>query len=80
MTEDTIRFFINAIIRFGVEVFPQSYGEILIDMGDIIFYKVALEKRDDNAYLVIGNQKHYPVKDFIVTLGEMLKIIEQSAK
>ena len=30
--------------------------------------------------LVTGNQKHYPVKDFIVTPGEMLRIIEQSAK
>ena len=80
LTEDTIRFFINAIIRFGVEVFPQPSGEILIDRDDLIFYEVALEKRNDNAYLVTGNQKHYPVKDFIVTPGEMLKIIEQSTK
>ena len=80
LAEDTIRFFINAITRFGVEVFPQPSGEILIDMDDLIFYEVALEKRDDNAYLVTGNQKHYPVKDFIVTPGEMLKIIEQSEK
>ena len=78
LTEETIRFFINAIIRFGIEVFPQPSGEILIDMDDLIFYEVALEKRDDNAYLVTGNQKHYPVKNFIVTPSEMLKIIEQS--
>ena len=75
LTEDTIRFFINAIIRFGVEVFPQPSGEILIDMDDLIFYEGALEKRDDDAYLVTGNQKHYPVKDFIVMPGEMLKIL-----
>ena len=42
--------------------------------------EVAFEKRDDSAYLVTGNQKHYPVKDFIVTPSEMLKIIEQSEK
>ena len=80
LTHETVRFFIDAIIRFGIEVFPQSSGEILIDMDDLIFYEVALEKRDDNAYLVTGNQKHYPIKDFIVTPSEMLKIIEQNAK
>ncbi len=34
-------------------------------------------KRDDNAYLVTGNQKHYPVRDFIVTPAEMIAILEQ---
>ena len=80
LTEDNICFFLKAIIQFGVEVFPQPSGEILIDMDDLIFYEVALEKRDDNAYLVTGNQKHYPVRDFIVTPGEMMKIIDQNGK
>ena len=80
LTEVTIRFFINAIIQLGIEIFPQPSGEILIDMDDLIFYEVALEKRDDNAYLVTGNRKHYPIKDFIVTPGEMLEIIGQSAE
>ncbi len=30
-----------------------------------------------NAYLVTGNQKHYPVKDFIVTPSEMMEILDQ---
>lgn len=34
-----------------------------------------MEKRDDDAYLVTGNQKHYPFKKFIVTPTEMMKII-----
>lgn len=50
-------------------------GEILIDMDDLIFYEVAMEKRQDDAYLVTGNQKHYPVKDFIVTPSEMIAIL-----
>ena len=61
----------------GVEVFPQSTGEILVDMDDLVFYEVAMEKRDEDAYLVTGNQKHYPIRDFIVTPAEMMKIIEQ---
>ena len=47
----------------------------LVDMDDLIFYEVAMEKRDDDAYLVTGNQKHYPIRDFIVTPAEMMEII-----
>ena len=46
-------------------------------MDDLIFYEVAMEKRDDDSYLVTGNQKHYPVKDFIVTLAEMVDILKR---
>lgn len=33
----------------------------------------AMEKREDDAYLITGNQKHYPIKDFIVTPAEIIK-------
>ncbi len=74
--EETIQLVINAVKQYGVEVFPQPTGEIMIDMDDLIFYEVAMEKRDDDAYLVTGNQKHYPIREFIVTPAEMMKIIE----
>ena len=76
LQEDTIAFILKAITQYGVEVFPQPSGEILVDMDDLIFYEVALEKREDDAYLVTGNQQHYPIKDFIVTPAEMLNIIQ----
>ena len=63
------------IVKYGVEVFPKPTGEILIDMDDLIFYEVAMEKREDDSYLVTGNQKHYPIRDFIVTPAEMLEIL-----
>ena len=75
--EEAIRLVINAVKQYGVEVFPQPTGEILVDMDDLIFYEVAMEKRNDDAYLVTGNQKHYPVRDFIVTPAEMIEIIEK---
>ena len=74
--EETIQTVINAVKQYGVEIFPQPTGEMLVDMDDLIFYEVAMEKRDDDAYLVTGNQKHYPMRDFIVTPAEMMKIIE----
>lgn len=74
--ENLIRTVLEAIRQFGVEVFPEPTGEILTDMDDLIFYEVVMEKREDNAYLVTGNQKHYPIRRFIVTPEEMMKIIE----
>ena len=80
LQESTIRFVLNSVIQFGIEVFPQPMGEILIDMDDLIFYEVTMEKRDDDAYLVTGNQKHFPVRDFIVTPAEMMKILDGDDK
>ena len=75
--DSKIRKALDSIIDNGIEVFPQPTGEILIDMDDLVFYEVAMEKRDDDAYLVTGNLKHYPIKDFIVTPAEMMEIIER---
>lgn len=76
LCEKVIRTVIDAVRQYGVEVFPQPTGEVLIDMDDLVFYEVAMEKRDDDAYLVTGNQKHYPFRDFIITPAEMMAIIE----
>ena len=74
--EETVQLVINAVKQYGIEVFPQPTGEILVDMDDLIFYEVAMEKREDDAYLITGNKKHYPIRDFIVTPAEMMEIIE----
>lgn len=76
LREEVIRTVLNAVRQFGIEVFPQPTGAVLIDMDDLIFYEIAMEKREDDAYLVTGNQKHYPFRDFIITPAEMIKIIE----
>lgn len=73
----TIKTVLDAVQQFGVEVMPGPTGEILIDMDDLVFYEVAMEKRDDDAYLVTGNQKHYPIRDFIVTPAEMVEILKK---
>ena len=75
--EETIKIITNAVKQYGIEIFPQPTGEILTDMDDLIFYEVVMEKRDEDAYLVTGNQKHYPIRDFIVTPAEMMEIIER---
>ena len=75
---ETIQTLINSITSNGIKVEPKPTGEILVDMDDLIFYEVAMEKRDDDAYIITGNKKHYPVRDFIVTPSEMLKILNET--
>lgn len=76
LQNEVIQIILDAIEQYGIEIFPQSTGAVLIDMDDLIFYEVAMEKREDDTYLVTGNQKHYPFRDFIVTPAKMIEIIE----
>jgi len=59
-------------------VVPTPSGAILPDMKDLPFYEVVMEKQTDEAYLVTGNQKHFPAEPFIVTAREFLEILEQN--
>lgn len=43
------------------------------DPKDIVFYEIAISK--ENAYLVTGNIKHFPVRSFIVTPAEMVEML-----
>ncbi len=72
---DLIEYLLSAFEKFGILVDPSPSGITLPDMKNVPFYKVVLEKRDDNAYLVTGNIKHFPQKPFIVTPRELLDIL-----
>ena len=69
---------IQVIRQFGLAVSPSPTGEVLPDMDDLVFYEVVMEKRKaDDAYLIMGNLKHFPVREYIVTPAEMMSILEQ---
>ena len=51
----------------------KANEEIFPDQKDVVFYEVALSKKD--AYLVTGNIKHYPKKPFVVTPAEIVEIL-----
>ena len=72
---ETVSYLLNSIEKFGILVFPSRTGIILPDMKDLPFYEVVMEKRSDNAYLVTGNQKHFPKETYIVTAREMIDIL-----
>jgi len=55
------------------------------DEDDRVFFEVTMAKRsettkDEDAYLITGNLRHFPVEPFIVTPAEMLSIIRKTAQ
>lgn len=67
---DTI---ITYIKQYGIDSERTPFPEKMPDESDRVFYEVALSK--DDAYLVTGNQKHFPVTPIVVTPAEMLEIL-----
>lgn len=76
-TEESIENVLKMIRDFGMPVTPSPSGEIFTDMDDLIFYEVVMEKRNDNAYLITGNIRHFPLCSYIVTPVEMMEILRK---
>ena len=73
---EMIRYILSSLEKYGVLIEPSATGKILPDMKDLPFYEVVMEKREENAYLVTGNLKHFPSEPFIVTARQMLDIMD----
>lgn len=71
--------FIDGIIDRGIFVDTVQVEEVIPDPKDVVFYEVVMEgrKEHDDAYLVTGNIKHFPIKSFVVTPKEMLDIMHK---
>ncbi len=77
-SQEKIRWLLEAIIKYGLLVEPTSTGVQLPDFKDLPFYEVTMQKRQDDAYLVTGNLKHFPECTYIVTARQMLNILDQT--
>ena len=51
-------------------------NEIFPDPKDVVFYEVALSKKD--SFLVTGNIKHFPKNPIVVSPAEIMRLIEES--
>ena len=66
---------IKAIITDGLNIDRTPTADIEFpDPKDIVFYEVALSVED--SYLITGNIRYFPVKPFVVTPAEMVRILE----
>ena len=79
-SESKVTRLLTLVSQYGMEVTPKPTGEILVDMDDVVFYEIVMEKRDDDAYLITGNIRHFPERDFIVTPAEMMDILNKGEK
>lgn len=67
------------LIKRGIFIDVVLIEDYIPDPDDAVFYQVVMEARKaENAYLVTGNLKHFPVKAFVVTPKEMLDIINEN--
>ena len=72
---------INEIKLSGIFLERKEALEAFIDSDDIVFYEIVMSARNTmDAYLITGNLKHYPVRNYVVTLREMIEIIEHNKK
>ncbi|MCM1321961.1 MAG: putative toxin-antitoxin system toxin component, PIN family [Bacteroides sp.] len=77
-TQEAKRKMIQAIIGNGIELAGIQSGETPTDSDDVVFYEVTMDARQEHeAYLVTGNIKDFPIKPFVVSPAEMMKIIEE---
>ena len=66
---------VTTIIKLGVRIESvEVSNEIFPDPKDIIFYEVKMAVED--SYLVTGNIKHFPLKPYVVTPAQMIKILK----
>lgn len=73
-----VRIFLDDLKKRAIYVDTGIVEYLLQDPKDIVFYAVLMEKRkNDEAYLVTGNLKHFPNRTFIVTPREMLDILQE---
>ena len=75
----TVDVFLEDLKLRAMYVAADMLQEDFTDQKDIVFYAVLMETRkEDDAYLVTGNLKHFPVRPFIVSPREMLEIMGKS--
>ena len=69
---------IRLISTKGIFINREQRLEDFIDKDDIVFYEIVMSARNTmDAYLVTGNMRHYPIRNYIVTPREMIEIIEK---
>lgn len=70
-TDWQINSFLDPIIKNGISVLSDPLPEIpFVDESDRKFYEVA---KFCDAYVVIGNTKHYPADKCIITVADFCK-------
>lgn len=80
-SDERIGKMIGEITKRAVFLDRTSTDELFPDPDDAVFYEIVMTARKmTEAYLITGNVKHYPIKQFVVTPREMLDIVKSGLK
>ena len=75
-TKEIVNDVIQALEDQGEYIDTDNMDFELPDKKDVVFYAIVMETRkDEDAYLVTGNIKHFPKVPFVITPKEMLDIL-----
>lgn len=78
---DQVDSFIESIKANSIFLEREQTIEQFIDEDDIVFYEIVLSARHTmDAFLITGNIKHYPIRNYVVTPKEMIEIIKSKEK
>lgn len=73
-----VRVFMDELKRRAVYVDAGFIDDEVPDPKDVVIHAVLMEKRrEEEAYLVTGNLKHFLMRAYIVTPREMLDILNE---
>lgn len=78
-SKDKIETLVNAFASNGIFLDSTKSSEVFPDQKDIIFYEITLTaiSQFNEAYLVTGNKKHFPVRTSVVSPTEFIQILEE---
>ena len=73
---DDVKKFLDFMRKNGIFLERVLSDEKFNDPDDAVFYEIALSARKNKeTYLVTGNIRHFPQKEFIITPRETLNIV-----
>lgn len=79
LNSDDIVIALNVILKYGIYASRiKENEESFPDPKDIVFYELTLSK--DGTYLITGNKKHFPDKQFVVTPKEFVSLLNGDDK
>lgn len=73
-SQANINNFLKEIEARGISSERVSSNDFFPDSEDVVFYEVAMSRKD--AFLVTGNQKHFPKSPIVVTPEDMVEILK----
>ena len=73
---EDIQNLISILKKNSIMIEREQSLEEFIDEDDIVFYEIVMSARNTmDAFLITGNIKHYPIKNYVVTPKQMIDII-----